>query len=63
MEKANFLDWFKKLFLQAVQHLLPQPGVIFFVNGHHSLELIEVAREKGVHLISFSPLMSESTIH
>ena len=59
--KGELLDWFKKMFLPAVQHLSPQPRVILFVYGHHShmsLELIELAREKGVHLICFPPHMT-----
>ena len=61
MEKANFLEWFKKMFLPAIQHLSTQPGVALFVDGHHShmsLELIELAREKGVHLVCFPPHMT-----
>ena len=61
MEGANFLDWFKKLFLSAVQHLSSKPGVVLFVDGHHShltLELIELARERGVHLVCFPPHMT-----
>ena len=61
MEKANFLDWFKKLFLPSVQHLSLQPGVCLFVDGHYShmsLDLIKVAKENGVHLICFPPHMT-----
>lgn len=58
MERANFLDWFKKLFLPAIEHLATSPGVVLFVDGHHShlsLELIELAKEKCVHLVCFPP--------
>lgn len=61
MERANFLSWFKKLFLPAVQHLSGDPGVILFVDGHHShlsLELIQVAKVKCVHLVCFPPHMT-----
>ena len=55
MEAANFLSWFSKLFIPAVSHLLETSPVVIFVDGHHShftLELIEYARGKGVHLFS-----------
>ena len=58
MEGANFLNWFKKLFLPAIAHISTSPGVVLFVDGHHShlsLELIELAKEKCVHLICFPP--------
>lgn len=61
MEKSNFLEWFKKMFIPAIQHLSTEPGVALFVDGHHShlsLELIELAREKNVHLICFPPHMT-----
>jgi hypothetical protein len=66
MEKANFLEWYKKLFLSAIQHLSPEPGVVLFVDGHHShmsLELLEVAREKGFYLPSTPPSGENSIIH
>ena len=52
MERANFL------FLPAIQHLSSTPGVVLFVDGHYShlsMELIELAKEKGVHLVCFPP--------
>ena len=58
MERANFLDWFKKLFLPAIQHLGSTPGVVLFVDGHHShlsLDLLELAKKSGVHLVCFPP--------
>lgn len=61
MERANFLAWFRKLFLPAIQHLSSEPGVVLFVDGHHShmsIELLELAREKGVHLVCFPPHMT-----
>ena len=45
------------MYVPAIQHHSTQPGVVLFVDGHHShmsLELIEFAREKGVHQV-FSP--------
>ena len=61
MERANFLAWFRKLFLPAIQHLSSEPGVVLCVDGHHShmsIELLELAREKGVHLVCFPPHMT-----
>ena len=61
MEKGNFLQWLKKMFVPAIQHLSTPPGVALFVDGHHShmsLKLIEFAREKGVHLVCFPPHMT-----
>ena len=58
MEGANFLSWFKKLFLKNVEHLLCDGPVILFVDGHHShidLELIYTAREHNVHLMCLPP--------
>ena len=53
MEAANFLPWFSKSFIPAVSHLLETGPVVLFVDGHHShitLELIEYAGGRGVHL-------------
>ena len=53
MDGSCFLSWFKKLFVPAVRHLLKTGPVVLFVDGHHShitLDLIEYARTKGVHL-------------
>lgn len=58
MESANFISWFKKLFLKNVEHLLCDGPVILFVDGHHShidLELIHLAREHNVHLMCLPP--------
>ena len=58
MEGDNFITWFKKLFLPAVDHLLLTGPVVLFLDGHHShlsLELIHTAKEKGVHLYCFPP--------
>lgn len=52
------LIFWKKLFLSAVQHLFPEPGVVLFVDGHHSHMSIELAREKGVNLVCFPPHMT-----
>ena len=49
------VGWKRLIFwirLTAIQHLSPDPGVVLFVDGHHSHEL---AREKGVHLVCFPP--------
>ena len=57
MEGCNFLSWFKKQFVPAVRHLLKTGPVVLFVDRHHShitLELIQFAQDKGVHLIMLS---------
>ena len=54
MERPNVLEWFRKLVLPAVSGLLKSGPVLLFVDGHLShisLELIRLAREKGVMLI------------
>ena len=54
MEKANFLSWFKKLFVPSVQGLLESGPVVLIFDGHHShisVELLEYARAKNVHLV------------
>ena len=51
-------EWFKKMFLPAVQNLTKKHPVILFFDGHHShltLDLIECARQNNVHLICFPP--------
>ena len=58
MEGSNFLSWFNKLFVPAVSHLLKTGPVVLFVDGHHShitLDLIQSARDKGVHLYCLPP--------
>ena len=58
MESDNFLSWFDKCFLPAVDNLLQDAPVLLFVDGHHShlsLSLLRRAREKGVHLICLPP--------
>ena len=58
MENANFSEWFKKMFVPAIQHLSIQPGVALLVDSHHphmSLELIKLVLEKGVNLVCFLP--------
>ena len=58
MESANFIQWFSKLFLPAVKHLVDTAPIILFFNGHHShisIKLIEEARANKVHLICFPP--------
>ena len=54
MERSHFLDWFKKLFLPAVASQLKTGKTLLFMDGHAShinLELIKLAREKGVVLL------------
>jgi len=54
MERPHFLQWFKKLFLPSVSNKLETGPVILVLDGHAShinLELIELAREKGVILM------------
>lgn len=53
MESDNFLEFFSKMFIPAVDHLLQSGSVVLFVDGHKShlsLPLIRMAKEKGVHL-------------
>ena len=53
MEQHHFLEWFKKMFLPAVTSLLETGPVVLFVDGHIShvsLDLIQLAKEKGVTL-------------
>ena len=58
MESDNFIAWFTKLFIPAVDHLLCTGPVVLFVDGHQShlsLQLIHTAKEKGVHLYCLPP--------
>lgn len=58
MEADNFLEWFSKVFVPAVDHLLKTGQVVLFVDGHKShlsLPLIRKAKEKGVHLYCLPP--------
>ena len=58
MEADNFIAWFTKLFIPAVDHLLCTGPVVLFVDGHQShlsLQLIYTAKEKGVHLYCLPP--------
>jgi len=51
-------SWFKKMFLKQVEHLLKDGPVVLFVDGHHShitSELINLARDHGVHLMCLPP--------
>ena len=57
-ESNNFLEWFNKIFLPAVDHLLSTGAVVLFLYGHHShlsLSLIRTTKEKGVHLYYLPP--------
>ena len=54
MERPHFLEWFRKLFLPAVSIALETGPVILFMDGHAShinLQLIRLARERGVVLL------------
>ena len=58
MEANNFYKWFEKLFVPAVGGLLSTGPVVLFVDGHHShltLQTIQYARSKGVHLFCLLP--------
>ena len=58
MDGANFLSWFRKLFLPAVGHLTATGPVYLFFDGHHShitLELICTAQEANVKLFCLPP--------
>ena len=58
MESKNFEQWFQKLFAPAVSGLLATGPVVLFVDGHHShvgLDLIHLARSRGVHLFCLPP--------
>lgn len=53
MERPQFLDWFRKLFLPAVASLLKTGPVLLFLDGHFShigVGLIRLARQEGVIL-------------
>ena len=55
MEQANFHNWFEKMFLNAVDHLLETGPVVLIMDGHGShilLKLIQSARKHNVHLIA-----------
>ena len=58
MEKDNFLQWFKTLFVPAVKHLVSTGPVVLFLDGHHShmsLELITSAKKENIHLLCLPP--------
>ena len=58
MESSNFLEWFSKMYLPAIDHLLQTGPVVLFVDGHQShlsLSLIRLAKEKGVHPYCLPP--------
>lgn len=60
---SNFLNWCKELFLPAIALISTSPGVLLFVDKHHSHlspELIELAKEKCVHLTCFPPLLTHN---
>ena len=54
MEKENFLSWFEKLFLPSVKACLDSGPVVLIFDGHHShisINLLELARARNVHLV------------
>ena len=58
MEWSNFYEWFKKLYIPAVAHLLRTGPIVLFLDGHHShlsLDLIKYAKSNGVHIFCFPP--------
>ncbi len=58
MEAANFLEWFRKLFLPTVDDRRRTGPVILFLDGHQShatLSLAEEARDKDIGRYVFPP--------
>ena len=58
MDGPNFLSWFTKLFLPAVNHLTVTGPVVLFLDGHHShisLDLIRKARDSNVIIMCLPP--------
>ena len=58
MDASNFDQWFGKLFIPSVRHLLSTGPVVLFVDGHHShltLQLIQHARRDGIQLFCMPP--------
>lgn len=58
MEEANFLEWFKKVFIPEVDDIRQSGPVILFLDGHQSyssLALVEEAQQKGIILYVFPP--------
>ncbi len=58
MGESNFVEWFKKLFVPAVRHLIATGPVVLFLDGHYShisLNLITSAKKEGIHLLCLPP--------
>jgi len=58
MEAANFLQWFKKMFVPAVKNLTTKAPVVLIFDGHHShisTDLIELAQRNRIHLLCLPP--------
>lgn len=58
MEAANFIEWFRKVFLPAVENMRHTGPVVLFLDGHNShtsLHLVEEAREQSIVLYAFPP--------
>lgn len=51
MDAANYLSWFKKLFLPAVSHLTKRAPVILLQDGHHSHISIELILARANHVV------------
>ena len=61
-ESNNFLEWFNKIFLPAVDHLLSTGAVVLFLYGHAPLPSVTLTHSyhKGERC---SPLLSSSSYH
>ena len=58
MEGANFVEWFRNVFLPAVEDIRHTGPVVLFLDGHQShttLGLVEEARDKGIVRYTFPP--------
>ena len=58
MEGANFFEWFRKVFLPAVEGMRRTGPVVLFLDSHQShttLGLVEEARDQGIVLYTFPP--------
>lgn len=55
MEAANFIQWFEKMFLPAVQHMAKKLPVVLFFDGNHSHLSLKLIRTHNVHLFCSPP--------
>ena len=54
MESRNFLSWFNKAFIPAVEKILQTGPVVLFFDGHHShlsVNLLKTAKDRNIHLV------------